>query len=363
MSKSKGNVVAPNDVAKKYGVEILRLWVGMVDYMGDQKISDDILKQMAEQYTNKLYNAALFLLMNEERFDDLKDTQIKSDLGRYLLSRLNVAVKETRENLDLYRFNDAATTLYRFLWGEFCDWGIELSKAQKESIKELGAIYKEALKLLHPFMPFISEYLYQMLSAKNLKDNVSIMIQKYPKFQGIDERIENIFSLIIEAVIAIRRAKANIDLANKKIEKAYIKLDEDIYFLKKEYLKLSNKDDSLDNLSAKYLVKLLDDTKDKLTIYYNGHKGLLTYTLGNISIPANSFLKANPDYDFFIDVKQNGLTSFRSINKVDVSLIAKELANGGGHSNASGCKIENFINSFDFEEIKKFVEMKFNFIN
>jgi oligoribonuclease NrnB/cAMP/cGMP phosphodiesterase (DHH superfamily) len=152
-----------------------------------------------------------------------------------------------------------------------------------------------------------------------------------------------------------------LDLLSKTINyidqnNGYIKLDEDIYFLKKEYLKLSNKDDSLDNLSAKYLVKLLDDTKDKLTIYYNGHKGLLTYTLGNISIPANSFLKANPDYDFFIDVSRRGKMGLRANGKLDVSILANKMANGGGHPNASGAAFEDWKETVNYNDIKQFIE-------
>ena len=228
MSKSKGNVIDPIEMVEKYSTDALRFTLAILAVQGrDIRLSKDKL-ELSRNFTNKLYNAARFLLMNQERFTDLDSTPIKSDLGKYMLSRFNAAVKDTRENLNNYRFNDAATTLYRFLWGEFCDWGIELSKADKDSIAELGAIYKESMKLLHPFMPFISEYLYQLLSAKELENNESIMIQRYPKFTQRDEEIEKRFSVIIEAIISIRRAKALIDLANKQIEKVYIKLDSKI---------------------------------------------------------------------------------------------------------------------------------------
>jgi len=137
-----------------------------------------------------------------------------------------------------------------------------------------------------------------------------------------------------------------------------IKLDNEVHFLKKEFLKLDKKDDTLDNLSAKYLVKTLADIKDKLTVTYKGHKGLLTYCLGSISIPANAFLKANEDYDFFIDVGRKGNASFRADGKVDVSLMAQKLANGGGHVNASGAKFEDFKETIHFEEVKKYVQGK-----
>ena len=138
----------------------------------------------------------------------------------------------------------------------------------------------------------------------------------------------------------------------------HIKLDNDVHFMKKDFLKLNDKDDTLDNLSATYLVKTLEDVKDDLTVTYKEHKGLLTYCLGSISIPANAFLKANPEYDFFIDINKKGNASFRADGKVDVALMATKLANGGGHVNASGCKFEDFKEVIDFSEVKTYVQNK-----
>jgi len=137
-----------------------------------------------------------------------------------------------------------------------------------------------------------------------------------------------------------------------------IKLDDNIHFMKKAFLRGENKDDTIDNLSARYLVKSLEDLKEDLTVTYKGHKGLLTYTLGAISIPANAFLKENKDYDFFIDISRKGNTSFRADGKVDVSILAQKLANGGGHPNASGCKFDDFRESIDYEVVRKFVQYK-----
>ncbi len=229
MSKSKGNVIDPLDMIKEFNADTLRFTLAALAVQGrDIKLSKDKLG-LYRNFTNKLYNASRFLLLSSDKFDDLEHTEIKTDLGKYMLSRFKAATKDVRENIDAYRFNDAAMSLYRFFWGEFCDWGIELSKADKESIKELGAIYKESLKLLHPFMPFISEHLYHELSASSLEnsDN-SIMIMKYPHDTKNDQKIEEIFSLVIESIVSIRRAKANLDLSGE-IEKVFIKLnDKDI---------------------------------------------------------------------------------------------------------------------------------------
>ena len=138
----------------------------------------------------------------------------------------------------------------------------------------------------------------------------------------------------------------------------YIKLDNEVHFIKKDFLRLNDKDDTLDNLSATYLVKSLQSIKDDLTVTYKGHKGLLTYCLGSISIPANAFLRANPDYDFFIDINKKGNASLRADGKVDVSLLATKLASGGGHVNASGCKFEDFKEVIDFFEVRTYIQNK-----
>jgi valyl-tRNA synthetase len=224
MSKSKGNVIDPLDTISEYSADTLRFTLAILAVQGrDIKLSSEKLEQI-RNFTNKLYNASRFLLMNASSFADLDQIEIKTALGAYMKSRLACAMQEVRAHFSDYRFNDAATTLYRFLWGEFCDWGIELSKADKNAIIELGAIFKEAMKLLHPFMPFISEFLYQELSDTTLESSESIMVKRYPHAISQDVQIEKTFELVIEAIVAIRRAKANIDLANKKIEHAYIKV-------------------------------------------------------------------------------------------------------------------------------------------
>src|SRR5574344_1347602 len=123
------------------------------------------------------------------------------------------------------------------------------------------------------------------------------------------------------------------------LKDAPIVLDNSVHFLKKEFLK-DGFDDTLDNLSASYLVKSLDKIKDDLTIYYNGQKGLMTYCLGAISIPANSFLRAN--------------------SELDVSQLASKLANGGGHVNASGCKFDDFIDTTNLQEVRAYIQNKLN---
>ena len=225
MSKSLGNVIDPLVSIEEYSADVLRFTLALLAVQGrDIKLSDEKMK-LVRNFTNKLYNASKYLLLNESKFANLSDAKIETKLGKYMLSRFNECVREVRENIDAYRFNDAANTLYKFLWDELCDWGIELSKADKGSVRELGAIFKEAMRLLSPFMPFISEYLFHELSGSNLESASSIMIEEYPQANECDLQIEKTFELVIEAIVAIRRAKATIEQGNSKIPKAFIKLN------------------------------------------------------------------------------------------------------------------------------------------
>ncbi len=225
MSKSLGNVIDPLVSIEEYSADVLRFTLALLAVQGrDIKLSDEKMK-LVRNFTNKLYNASKYLLLNESKFANLSDAKIETKLGKYMLSRFNECVREVRENIDAYRFNDAANAIYKFLWDEFCDWGIELSKADKGSVRELGAIFKETMRLLSPFMPFISEYLFHELSGSNLENASSIMIEEYPQANERDLQIEKTFELVIEAIVAIRRAKATIEQGNSKIPKAFIKLN------------------------------------------------------------------------------------------------------------------------------------------
>ena len=138
-------------------------------------------------------------------------------------------------------------------------------------------------------------------------------------------------------------------------ENAHILLDDAIHGLKKLFFK-QEEDNTKDNLAAFYVTQLLSDDKQRLTIEYRGFKGLLGYNLGNTSILGNTFLLENPDYDFYMDINWRGNFSLRGHDKMDVSKMAEEIGNGGGHPNASGGKIKEYKDSFVYADIKNFVQ-------
>ena len=143
-----------------------------------------------------------------------------------------------------------------------------------------------------------------------------------------------------------------------KSKDAHIRLDESIHSMKKSFFK-KDKDDTLENLVSDFIVDELSHKKDELSVYYKDFKGLLTYSIGNVSIIGNDFLVKNPEFDFFMDINGKGNISFRANNKVDVSKISSEVFDGGGHANASGGRFEGFKDSFRYKDIKNQIQERF----
>lgn len=226
MSKSKGNVIDPLEKIQSHGADALRFTLASLCAQGrDIKLSEKEM-DLSKNFANKLFNASNFLMMyleqmGAEKFEELEN--FCSPLGIYVHSRLQNTIKELRDALDSYRFNDGASVLYRFLWGEFCDWGIELAKASKESIKELGSVFLTSMKLLHPYMPFLSEYLYHKLRGVSLESEESIMVSTFPKAKDRSEEIEREFTLIKDAITSIRRLKILLELGNQSVQQVAIK--------------------------------------------------------------------------------------------------------------------------------------------
>ena len=139
----------------------------------------------------------------------------------------------------------------------------------------------------------------------------------------------------------------------------HIALDENIYFLKKDFFKKDH-NDTIDNLSTEYIVELLGRHREEMTIYYKGYKGFLSYGIGNTSIIGNGFLTKYPDYDFIVDVSYRGTMSLRADNQVSVAQISKEWCGGGGHPNAAGGRIQGFKEQYRYDKVKQQIEALIN---
>ena len=191
MSKSKGNVIDPLTIIDAYGTDAFRFTLAAFAAQGrDIKLAEERIAGY-RNFANKIWNAARFTMMNLEGFDPATVSESELELAnadRWILFRLNEAARETDEALAGYHFNDAASTLYRFTWSEFCDWYIELVKddlyrgtAERKRTAQyvVWLTLERLLRLLHPFMPFITEEIWQALPKRGT-ESVSIMRAEYP---------------------------------------------------------------------------------------------------------------------------------------------------------------------------------------
>lgn len=132
----------------------------------------------------------------------------------------------------------------------------------------------------------------------------------------------------------------------------HIALDDNLHQIRKRYF-LRDKNDTLDNLLCEYVVKLLSEKKEELLISYKGYRGILTYSIGNVSVVGNLFLIRNPEIDFFMDITSRKTFGLRAKGNCDVSVIAKEVGGGGGHANAAGGIMSEYKDTYLYENIKQ----------
>jgi valyl-tRNA synthetase len=191
MSKSKGNVIDPLTIIDQYGTDAFRFTLAAFAAQGrDIKLAEERIAGY-RNFCNKVWNAARFTLMNLEGFDPGAQNMgelILAEGDKWILHRLNEAARETNKALSEYRFNEAAMGLYQFTWSEFCDWYVELSKKDlygDDPLRKTTARYvlwytlEHLLRLLHPFMPFITEEIWQALPGT--KEGATIMLAPYPE--------------------------------------------------------------------------------------------------------------------------------------------------------------------------------------
>ncbi len=222
MSKSLGNGIDPLEVISKYGADALRFTLATGNSPGnDMRISDERF-EASRNFANKVWNAARFVMMNLDRDCDTEsiDTSLRlEDEDRWVLSVYNRTVREVRENLDKYELGIAVQKLYDFIWDVFCDWYIELVKprlAQKETETNIAAqavltyVLSNTMKLLHPFMPFITEEIWRSLPHSG----ESVMISAYPEYKPeLDfPQDERKVGIMLEAIRAIRNRRAEMNV-------------------------------------------------------------------------------------------------------------------------------------------------------
>jgi valyl-tRNA synthetase len=223
MSKSLGNGIDPIEVIEKYGADTLRFsMITGVTPGNDVRFQWDKVEN-TRNFSNKVWNASRFVLMNMEDFEPVKVEKGELNLAdRWIISRLNLKIKETTDLLARYELGEAARGMYDFIWDDFCDWYIELAKPrlfrpvdQREKAvvqTVLLDVLMKILKLLHPFMPFITEEIYQYLPGHNetiMLESWPIMDQSLVEAQAVEQ-----MQAIMGAIRAIRNIRAEFNLSH-----------------------------------------------------------------------------------------------------------------------------------------------------
>ena len=244
MSKSLGNGIDPLLVIDQYGADALRFTLATGNAPGnDMRFSDEKVKA-SRNFANKLWNAARFVLMylgNDYSYPGLpKDLAIED---KWILSKVNTLAKEVTDNLERFELGIAVAKLYDFIWDVFCDWYIEIAKIRLQSGEGadtakavLVYVLTDILKLLHPFMPFITEEIYQAIPH----DTESIMISRWPEYDPTlsfaDEEAQ--MEKIMDAIRAIRNRRAEMNIPPSKKSKVYVEtVFSDVFAVGSEFIK------------------------------------------------------------------------------------------------------------------------------
>ncbi len=255
MSKTLGNGVDPIEVIEKYGADALRFSVLSGTTMGnDIRYMPEKLEQ-ASNFANKIWNAAKFIIMNRKEEEKIIEFSKEDDLeeklqvqDKWILNKLNKLVSEITNNIEKYDLGIAIDKIYNFMWNEFCDWYIEMAKISlysdddNEKIKTsyvLDKVFRTCLKLLHPFMPFITSKIYDNLVKYDDKD---LMVSSWPEKENIDyEKEEDFIEKIKEMIVEIRNIRATKNIhPSKKSKLIFItnKYEHEIEEIKDILLKL-----------------------------------------------------------------------------------------------------------------------------
>ena len=232
MSKSLGNGIDPLEIIEKYGADALRITLVTGNAPGNDMRFYDERVEANRNFANKVWNASRFILMNMEGKEiTVPNESDLSAVDQWIISKMNTLTKDVTENMDKFELGIAVQKVYDFIWDEFCDWYIELAKyriyhaeenpaAANSALYTLKTVLGDALKLLHPFMPFVTEEIYGAL----VPEEESLMMSSWPEYKEsiCYPEAENIVDHMKEIIRGVRNVRAEMNVAPSRKAKTYI---------------------------------------------------------------------------------------------------------------------------------------------
>ena len=313
MSKSLGNGIDPMDVIDKYGADSLRFFLTTNTAPGmDLRYDEDKVKA-TWNFINKIWNASRFVLMKLEDFDNSGyslDNLREHD--KWILTRLNETIKSVRKNMDKYEFNIVGSTLYDFIWSDFCDRYIELSKFYDDNTTKsvLVRVLMDILKMLHPFMPYVTEEIYSMMPNKETE---SIMMSSYPvynKKEVFDTKIDD----ALEFITMFRNKKAELGIGSDY--EVVINIEEDS--IREIIINMLKLNDKISN----------NKELDGEVISYNGIEVKIIYDNSkNLEEEKEKLLKEKEKLEESIKRREKLLSNENYVNRAPREIVDKERDN------------------------------------
>ena len=311
-SKSLGNGIDPMDMIEKYGSDSLRYYLTTDVALGTDLRFDEVKISSTWNYINKIWNAARFVLMNIENLETVQLEDLKIE-DKWILTKYEKIVKSITKHMDKYEFNIASMELYNFVWEDFCSNYIELAKTSLESNTTKSVLFKiltGILKMLHPFMPFVTEEIYSMLP---IKDNKTIMLSSFPKYEKdlIYEEEMSSVDEVLKDIVSIRNLKANNKITKEALIKIIINKEEFIPIYKQQ-LKIA--DD-----------KIISEEKENLTATSYKSKYIeITYYKEVEEIDTKAIEEEIKKLTQSITRRKNLLSNENYINKAPANIVEQD---------------------------------------
>ena len=355
MSKTLGNGIDPIEIIDKYGADALRFSLLSGTTMGnDIRYMPEKLEQ-ASNFANKIWNAAKFIIMNrpeeekiiqfrKENYVEEKNTYKDDALtieDKWMMNKLNTLISEITANIENYDLGVALDKLYNFMWNEYCDWYIEMAKlrlyGEDENAKVqvsfvLNEVFRNCLKLLHPFMPFVTSEIYDKLVNYDSKE---LMVSDWPKTANFDYKAEeNMIELVKEIIIEIRNIRNTKNIHPSK---------------KSKLIFVTKNDDIKNNLKSLEKILLKFGFGDELIIQKN-----------KTNIPENSISIVRDNLELYmpleglidLEEEKKRIEAERARLKAEVERCQKMLSNPGFVNKAPKAKVEE-----EREKLKKYQDM------